>query len=107
MHLLDIKFNKFNQGVIIYSFVTTKPEFNVVSGRLGKLLAEPWWSVEAATGADSTTATAIPERVMGVCSVLTKVSTSCFTEVIIPNKWWYYTLKLTVSSCTWAYPLPA
>jgi len=33
------------------------------------LLAEPWWGVEAATGADGTTATAIPERVMGVYSV--------------------------------------
>ena len=89
--LLNVEFYHFKGCVIIADrFLTAQPELNFISGRLGKLLAEPWWGVEAATGADGTTAAAIPEGVMGVYSVLTKVSTSCFTEVILPNKWRYY-----------------
>ena len=107
-NLLNIEFYHFKGTVFIGEhFITTKPEFNVVSGRLGKLLAEPWWRVEAATGAGGTTATAILERVMGIYSVLTTVSTTCFTEVVLSNKWRYDSPKLGVSSCAWAYPLVA
>ena len=35
---------------VISALITTKPDFNVVTCRLGKLLAEPWWVVEATAG---------------------------------------------------------
>ena len=84
-------------------FITAQPEFNVISGRLGKLLAEPRWSVEATAGASWATATAIPERVMGVYLGPDTISTPCVTEVILTNKWRNNSCIHCISLCTWTY----
>ena len=51
-NLLYVKLDDFNQNIFIFSaLIIAQPEFNVISGRLGKLSAEPWWGVEAAASA--------------------------------------------------------
>ena len=103
-HLLYIKFDNFNQNIFISSaLIIAQPEFNVVCGGLGKLLAEPRWRVEATTGTGATTATAIPERVMGIDSALNVISTPCVTEIILTNKWRNISCVDCISLCTWAY----
>ena len=89
MYLLHIKLNQINQNIFIFNaLITAQPEFNIISGRLGELLAEPWWRVELAAAASCTTAMAIPERIIRIYSVFISRLGSRITKVILTNKWW-------------------
>jgi hypothetical protein len=69
----------------------TQPHFYIVMSACWQLLHKPRRVVEGTASVESTTALAIPERILGVKLVFKMLLTGRITEVVIANKWrdWY------------------
>jgi hypothetical protein len=52
-----------------------------------QLLHKPRRVVEGTASVESTTALAIPQRILGVKAILIRLGTSCVAKVVIPDVW--------------------
>ena len=87
--LLHIKFNCLKVDIfIITCLISTQPHLNVITSWRGKLFHEPRRVVEGTSGVQLTTALTIPERIIGIESVLELTFTGGVAEVIIPHIGW-------------------
>ena len=86
--------------------ITTQPHLNVISGRRGELLYEPWRSVPGAPCVVLTTSFPIPQRIIWIEDVLEVIFTACVTEVVIPHKWRNCSKLSVACVCTRTYICP-
>ena len=103
--LLCIQSNCLRSYVCISVWIiTTQPHLNVITSWGGQIFHEPWWAVEGTAGVQSTTALPIPERIIGIESVLDTTFTGSVTEVVIPHIGWdgdgHWVVDVSAGTCT-------
>ena len=83
-------------------FLSTKPHFNIVMSPCWQLLHEPRRVVEGTASVESTTALAIPERIIRVKANFISLGTCSVTEIVIANirRDWYGDVVVDVSAGT-------
>ena len=103
-YLLYIQFKCLKDDIFIRScLISTQSHFNVVTSACWQLLHEPWRVVERTASVESTTALAIPERIIGVKAIFKMLRTSCIAKVVTANKRGDWYGLLVVDICTRTY----